>query len=227
MQTQFRTALVAGLLLTGRLSADVISYSGEVSGNVPTSLDIVVQQFNADPNHDGTAEYQLTSVTLQIVGYQDAKLALTQVSGSEYPSDVVLSHGSIKFGNGTLIASASPTYTGEVSVPANTTENIYPSTVSASSGLQTFTTALSAFVGDGSVNNMTVSFGGSWSVDSLVGQGAGFSVVSHTGTADWTVTYGYSDISPIPEPCTSALMIFGGAAIVLRRRFRLWHRSVR
>ena len=216
MRTCWWCTVLAGLSLAGSTLADERVYAGSVAGPIPDQFDVVVPQFDADPNGDGIAEYQLNAVTLQVSGIQDAVLDLHNNNAAKQWT-VNLNQGSIAFGNDTLQATTLPVYSRTLSVAPGTTR--ISATSVAATDVQTYHDGLAAFIGDGSVNNMAVCFDGSWGAMGMR-NGDSTTIVSYTGTADWAVTYEYGLVTPVPEPGVLALMGLGGLTIVLRGRQR-------
>jgi len=211
MRTSWWVTVLTGLSLVGWTLADERVYTGSVAGPIPDQFDVVVPQFNADPNGDGIAEYQLTAVTLQVSGIQDAVLDLHNNNAAKQWT-VNLNQGSIAFGNDTLQATALPVYSRTLSVSPGTTR--ISATSVAASDAQTYHDGLAAFIGDGSVNNMAVCFDGSWGAMGMR-NGDSTTIISYTGTADWAMTYEYGTITPVPEPGVCALLGLGGLTIAL------------
>lgn len=205
------------LSLTGILAQGAtVSYSGIASANVPGSIGVNVQQFDAGL---GT----LTGVTLSIVSASmNASLNLINSHASSEIWDVTLNNGYIVFSGGPALTTVTwdntPLIPGTAFVspeavgPSGTTV-VVPSMPSGNSS-QSYG-SLASYIGAGYVSGMAVDFFGNWGVDGLVG-GDGFTVNSFTGSANWSVTYTYD----VPEPTSVSLLLLGAAAVGLRRRFK-------
>lgn len=194
---------------------DTIAYTGAVTADVPSPVPVAVPQF--DP-----AQGTLTSVTLSLVdASMTADLLLFNKQAEEELWTVTLEHPLIQFAGGgastTIVWDNVPGpdigYTSQFVVgPAGTTI-VSPSTPAGSSA-NTFG-ALAAFIGTGTVADMTIDLSGDWGATGL-GRGDTFGVDTFSGTATWMVTYGFV---AIPESSPLSLLLLGGTlALAARRR---------
>jgi hypothetical protein len=220
-------ALLAAVFTLGLAEAATVSYSGSVEDVTviyPSGVaEVVVKQFDngvAGPNGDQLGA-TLNSVTLVLSGSQYAELLLTNAQGENEMWTLALSFGSIVFGDGTLDGDMNVSQ--EVSYSANVEVNDGPSAMTfipgtmtgIGSGVETFTSGLDAFNGNGTLIQ-NVYFSGGWSAQGMTGLDS-FGVPVYTGAADWSVVYDYT---PVPEPSVFGLLAIGGAGMALRRRWR-------
>lgn len=220
------TTLVAVFLL-GNAHAATVSYSGSVNDvdifNPYGVAEVLVSQF--DNSITGVNGDQLgatlNSVTLVLSGSQYAELLLSNAAGEGETWYVYLVNGSVIFGDGPLDTDMNVgqtvTFGAQVQIPAGPSEtSVIPGTIEAiGTGVETFTTGLDVFYGNGTLSQ-NIYFSGGWGVMGLT---AGDSIGNpvYTGAADWSVIYDYT---PVPEPSVAMLLVAGGVSMALRRRRR-------
>jgi hypothetical protein len=210
--------------------AATVSYSGSVKDvaiiNPYGMSEVIVSQFNnsvAGPNGDQLGA-TLNSVTLVLSGSQYAELLLSHAQGEGETWYVYMVNGTVIFGDGPLVTDMrvgqDVAYGTQVQIPAGPSEMTFiPGTmVAIGTGVETFTSGLEAFQGNGTVSQY-VYFSGGWGVMGFT-SGDSISYPIYTGAADWSVVYDYT---PVPEPSVAMLLVAGGVGMALRRR---WQRRV-
>lgn len=211
------TAMAVVLAMVGMAQAatetygdNSVTFSSTASGI--GSVDVSVPQFNNLAGGEFAGKV-LTSVTLSLVNASETvNLTFVNGDGQTVLSTVSLTDGAIDFGS----ASAPVSFSHQYSVPS--TGLSVPGVVTGTgTGNNTLSASLGAYQGSGTVGDMDVDFVGTWTANGFTNGGvltSGFG-----GSADWSVTYNYTDYSPVPEPCSMALFGVGAGVLALRRRF--------
>lgn len=212
---------IVGLALVAMTAAAHAALSGSVTsaiGSNPTVVNLDnVDQFN-------TSLGTLNKVTLTISGTQTALLSLHNIheQTEQWSVSAINPAISLGFGKGEQTTAdydlSWPKLGKTVTVnpSGDTPYNTGTFKGGASAGTMEYTGAdMAPFIGNGKVADLNVLFYGGWGASGMT-DSDGVSVTSYSGTGNWIVSYDYT---PVPEPCTMALMGLGGLVVAFRRRF--------